>query len=125
MIPADLLGACPHRQFQTLPGLLDIRAALSDSNPNALLAMQGGSLYHFYDGLRYDPAGHASRNEERIICLTYITPHGATIIGHTLSPCRFGSVGSVSASRTVGREFASRPGHTKDHHKNGTNCLPA
>ena len=34
------------------------------------------------------------------------------------------SVGSVSASRTVGREFASRPGHTKDH-KNGTNCLPA
>ena len=36
-----------------------------------------------------------------------------------------GSVGSVSASRTVGREFASRPGHTKDHHKNGTDCLPA
>ena len=41
-----------------------------------------------------------------------------------LQPCRVGSVGSVSASRTVGREFASRPGHTKDH-KNGTNCLPA
>ena len=40
-------------------------------------------------------------------------------------PCRVDSVGSVSASRTVGREFASRPGHTKDHHKNGTNCLPA
>ena len=40
-------------------------------------------------------------------------------------PCRVGSVGSVSASQTVGREFASRPGHTKDHHKNGTNCLPA
>ena len=39
--------------------------------------------------------------------------------------CRVGSVGSVSASRTVGREFASRPGHIKDHHKNGTNCLPA
>ena len=37
--------------------------------------------------------------------------------------CRVGSVGSVSASRTVGREFASWPGHTKDHHKNGTNCL--
>ena len=35
------------------------------------------------------------------------------------------SVGSVSASRTIGHEFASRPGHTKDHHKNGTNCLPA
>ena len=27
--------------------------------------------------------------------------------------------------RTVGREFASRSGHTKYHHKNGTNCLPA
>ena len=40
------------------------------------------------------------------------------------APCRVGSVGSVSASCTVGREFASRPGHTKDHHKNGTNCLP-
>ena len=38
----------------------------------------------------------------------------------TGSPCRVGSVGNVSASRTVGREFASRPGHTKDHHKNGT-----
>ena len=32
---------------------------------------------------------------------------------------------SVSASHMVGRGFASRPGHTKDHHKNGTNCLPA
>ena len=42
-----------------------------------------------------------------------------------VSPCRVGSVGSVSASRTVSREFASRPGHIKDHHKNGTNCLPA
>ena len=48
-----------------------------------------------------------------------------TRILHLRTPCRVGSVGSVSASRTVGREFASRPGHTKDHHKNGTNCLPA
>ena len=39
--------------------------------------------------------------------------------------CRVGLVVSVSASRTVGRGFASWPGHTKDHHKNGTNCLPA
>ena len=31
----------------------------------------------------------------------------------------------VSASHTVGRGFASRWGHTKDHHKIGTNCLPA
>ena len=41
-----------------------------------------------------------------------------------MKPCWVGSVGSVSTSRTVGHEFASRPGHTKDHHKNGTNCLP-
>ena len=32
---------------------------------------------------------------------------------------------SVSASHEVDHEFATRPGHTKDHHKNGTNCLPA
>ena len=43
----------------------------------------------------------------------------------SISRCRVGSVCSVSTSRTVGREFASRPGHTKDHHNNGTNCLPA
>ena len=57
MIPGDLLSAFPHRQFHTLPGLLDSWAALKNSNPNALRAMQGGSLYHFYDGLWYDPAG--------------------------------------------------------------------
>ena len=39
--------------------------------------------------------------------------------------CRVGLVVSVSASHTLGREFASRPGHTKDHYKNGTNFLPA
>ena len=38
--------------------------------------------------------------------------------------CRVGLMVSVSASHTVGHEFASRPGHTKDHHKNGTDCLP-
>ena len=42
-----------------------------------------------------------------------------------VEPCRVGLVASASASHTIGREFASRPGHTKDHHKNGTNCLPA
>ena len=56
MIPGDLLSAFPHRQFHTLPGLLDSRAALPNSNPNACVPMQGGSLYHFYDGLWYDPA---------------------------------------------------------------------
>ena len=61
MIPGDLLSACPHRQFHTLPGLLDSRAALSNSYPNALRAKQGGSLYHFYDGLWYDLAGRRTR----------------------------------------------------------------
>ena len=56
MIPGDLLSAFPHRQFHTLSGLLDSWAALPNSYPNALRAMQGGSLYHFYDGLWYDPA---------------------------------------------------------------------
>ena len=31
-------------------------------------------------------------------------------------PCLVGLVVSVSASHTVGREFAPRLGHTKDHH---------
>ena len=35
MIIGDLLSACLHRQFHTLPGLLDSRAALSNSYPNA------------------------------------------------------------------------------------------
>ena len=56
MIPGDLLSAFPHRQFHTLPGLLDSWAGLPNSYRNALRAMQGGSLYHFYDGLWYDPA---------------------------------------------------------------------
>ena len=56
MIPGDLLSAFPHRQFHTLPGLLDSWAALPNSNPNACMPMQGGSLYYFYDGLWYDPA---------------------------------------------------------------------
>ena len=54
MIPGDILSAFPYRQFHALPGLLGSLAALPNSNPNALRAMQGGSLYHFYDGLWYD-----------------------------------------------------------------------
>ena len=56
MIPGDLLSAFPHRQFHTIPGLLDSQAALPNSYPNTLRAIQGGSLYHFYNGLWYDPA---------------------------------------------------------------------
>ena len=62
LIPGDLLSAFPHRQFHTLPGLLDSRAALSNSYPNALRAIQGGSLYHFHDGLWYDPAGRRTHD---------------------------------------------------------------
>ena len=43
---------------------------------------------------------------------------------YRLNTCRVGLVVSVSASHTVGREFASRPGHTYDHHTNSTNCPP-
>ena len=35
LIPGDLLSAYPHRQFHTLPGLLDSQAALPNSYPNA------------------------------------------------------------------------------------------
>ena len=63
--------------------------------------------------------------------LLHCTPSNSvasTVIRYThidtnLSPCWVGLVVSVSASNTVGRGFASRPGHTKDH-KNGTKCLP-
>ena len=44
---------------------------------------------------------------------------------HIYTPFWVGLVVSVSAPHTVGREIASRWGHTKDHHKNGTNFLPA
>ena len=40
-------------------------------------------------------------------------------------PRRVGLLVSVSAPHAVGHGFAPRPGHTKDHHKNGTNCLTA
>ena len=63
MIPGDLLSACPHRQFNPLPGFLDSWAALPNSNPNACMPMQGGSLYHFYDSLWYDPAGVKKRGQ--------------------------------------------------------------
>ena len=65
MITGDLLSAFPHRQFHTLPGLLDSWAALPNSNPNECMPMQGGSLYHFYDGLWYDPA---ERRTHDLLC---------------------------------------------------------
>ena len=36
-----------------------------------------------------------------------------------------GLVVSVSTSHEVGCGFAAQPGYTKDHYRNGTNCLSA
>ena len=41
------------------------RAALSNSYSNALRAVQGGSLYHFYDDLWYDSVGTKPTSERR------------------------------------------------------------
>ena len=40
-------------------------------------------------------------------------------------PCQDWLVVRVSPSHMVGHGFASRPGHTKDHHNNATKFLPA
>ena len=40
-------------------------------------------------------------------------------------PCRDGLVVNVSSSHAVGHGFASPWVHSKDHHRNCTNCLPA
>ena len=82
MIPGDLLSAFLHRQFHTLPGLLDSWAALPNSNPNACMPMQGGSLYHFYDGLWYDPAERQTHDltvREADTLPTEPTRHGSKI----------------------------------------------
>ena len=55
LITGDLLSACRHKQFHTLPRLLDSRAALPNSNPNA--SMPCREAVYFYDGLWYDLAG--------------------------------------------------------------------
>ena len=85
MIPGDLLSAFPHRQFHTLPGLLDSWAALPNSNPNACMPMQGGSLYHFYDGLWYDPAERRTHDLpcERRTCYRLSQPD--TVLGAVLT----------------------------------------
>ena len=57
LIPGDVLSACPHGQFHTYPVLLDNRAVLSNSYPNACVPIQGGSLYYLSEGLWYDPVG--------------------------------------------------------------------
>ena len=68
MIPGDLLSAFPHRQFHTLPGLLDSWAALPNSNPNACMPMQGGSLYHFYGKFSNREQSETNRNYGNAKC---------------------------------------------------------
>ena len=48
--------------------------------------------------------------------LACIVPNRSICNINSFSLCRVGLVVSVSVSHTVGRGFASRPGHTKDHH---------
>ena len=84
MIPGDLLSTCPHKQFHTLPGLLDSQAALPNSNPNACVPMQGGSLYHFYDGLWYDPAGRRTHDHQRYV--SYDTLSQSHFWHHIMNP---------------------------------------
>ena len=44
-------------------------------------------------------------------------------LGLNLVPCWVSLAVSVSASHTVGRGLASRPGHTEDHYENGTKSM--
>ena len=113
MIPGDLLSAFPHRQFHTLPGLLDSRAALPNSYPNAMRAMQGGSLYHLYDGLWYDPAERRTHDLpcERRTCYRLIQPDTVEfkVNIHTLESQLYKS---ISGSETV---YVFRCGHSFSH----------
>ena len=61
-------------------------------------------------------------NKKSNLIVTSSKVRGAQNPDNTLGYC---TVVSVSVSHMVGRMFATWPGHTKDHHKNGTNCLPA
>ena len=74
LIPADLLSACPHRQFHTLTGLLYIRAALSNST---LMSGGGwgGGFYHF-DVLWYNPAGMGTHDLPHATNTLIIKPLG-------------------------------------------------
>ena len=62
--------------------------------------------------------------------ITWVVPHKygydvSRLAPPPLLPCQVGLVVSVSTSHTEDLWFAPRPGHTKDHHENGTNCFPA
>ena len=55
-----------------------------------------------------------------VATLVIIKYHGISFSCSIEEAHPHGLVVSVSASHAVGRGFASRSDHTKDHHKNGT-----
>ena len=61
--------------------------------------------------------------------LVILMPHLLYKIIHikaqSFLPRHDGLVICMSAFHKVGHGFASQSGHTKDHHKNGTDCLHA
>ena len=69
LIPGDILSACPYKSFIHYPAFKTDR--LFCKIPTLMHACQaggGGSLYHFYDGLWFDPARlwtQASPHERR------------------------------------------------------------
>ena len=67
----------------------------------------------------------ASSDQEPELVSIMVCLYNTVYAFNSARPCRVGLVVSVSASHMVGHEFASRPRHTKNHYKNGTNCLPA
>ena len=69
LMPGYLLSTCLHRQFHTLPGLLDSLDALQNPYPNALRAKQGGSLCHFYDGLWYENQLRIINDHRKVIVI--------------------------------------------------------
>ena len=82
MIPGDLLSAFPYRQFNTLPDLLDSWAALPNSYPNALRAMQGGSLFMVVSGMTRREANSRPTVREADTLPTEPTRHGAGFTKH-------------------------------------------
>ena len=51
--------------------------------------------------------------------------HDTGVQSKHASPHHVGLVVRIPACHTVGHWFAPQSIHTKDHHKIGTNCLPA
>ena len=90
--------------------------ALCTSNQKCVLISTPEEKAPLLKGHFLDAKGVAS--QEGCYCVDFST--------YLLSlPHQVGLVVNVSTSHAVGHGFAPQPGYTKDHHKNGTNCLPA